>query len=217
MKLAHYIDHTLLRPDTSEEEVIRTCSEAREYGFFAVCIPPFHVGIAAERLRDSEVRVCTVVGFPAGYDHPESKEASLRKSIEDGAQEVDIVLNVSAVKSGRWEHVSREVHTLCGITRELQAKHKFIFETGLLTPEEIIQLCTIANRESVDFVKTSTGVYGEGASVEIVHILRGSLDDAIGIKASGGIRDRQMAASLIEAGASRLGTSRSIQIVQEES
>ena len=186
-----------------------------EHAFHSVCVPPIHVAYACRQVAGSDVVVCTVAGFPIGYDHAAAKESSLRTSVRAGAREVDIVINLSAVKSGKWKYVGDEINRLAHVTRLMGVTHKFIFETGLLDSEEIERLCTIANDTCVDFVKTSTGFFGEGATVPVIQSLRRMLNPEIRIKASGGIADYAAAINLIKAGADRLGTSKGVQIIQQ--
>lgn len=214
MNLAPYIDHTLLKPDATKEEIRTVCEEAAEYAFFSVCIPPCYVQFASRILKGTSVTICTVAGFPAGYDHPDTKELSLRNSISHGAREIDVVINVAAVKSANWEMVSDEIRQVGNICRLSDVVFKSIFEVSLLTHNELVQLCSIVNTEGADFAKTSTGVYGSGATTTDVMSMRKLLDREIQIKASGGIRSRHAAIQLIRAGADRLGTSSSIDIIR---
>ena len=216
MNLSLYIDHTALKPGTSRSDISRLCKEAIAHNLHAVCVPPIHVSYAAKCLEGSEVTVCTVAGFPIGYDHAAAKESSIRTSVRAGATEVDIVINMAAVKSQRWGYVADEMRRLANVTRLLNVTHKFIFETGLLDTEEIERLCTIANDVGVDFVKTSTGMFGSGATVEVIQQLRRLLNREIRIKASGGIASYVSAVNLIKVGADRIGTSKGVDIIQQQ-
>ncbi|MEL6863654.1 MAG: deoxyribose-phosphate aldolase [Bacteroidota bacterium] len=213
MELAKFIDHTLLRPDCTKEDIARICQEAIEHQFAAVCVPPYYVKNAANILSEHRIKVATVVGFPMGYSAISAKVEEIKRAMNEGVDELDIVVNLNAVKNGDWAHVRNEVDS---ITRAVHLKGKIIkviMETGLLEKDEIIRLCNICTDISVDFVKTSTGFSGDGASVEIIELLRSQLSDSIKIKASGGIRTAQQANELIVAGANRLGTSSGIAIL----
>lgn len=216
MNLATYIDHTLLKPDCSQDSIQQLCNEALEFGFYGVCVPPYYVAFARKLLSGAMVRVTTVAGFPIGYVPMETKETTIHQCIESGADEIDIVINVSAVKSSDWDYVKDEIRHLSFITREVGLLHKFIFETGLLEKEEIQRLCTICNGEGVDFVKTSTGFFGRGPNADLITNLRRMLEPEIKIKASGGIRDYPTAMALIKAGADRLGCSASVEIIKSK-
>jgi deoxyribose-phosphate aldolase len=213
MNLASKIDHTLLKADATEKEVKRLCAEAKEYGFAAVCIPPYFVRKCKLWLKDSEVKVATVVGFPLGYSHTPAKVEEARRAIDEGADEVDMVINIIALKAGDWNYLKNELTSVATIVQLRGGKLKVILETGLLTNDEIVKACELCAEMTVDFVKTSTGFTPVGATVEAVKLLRASLPKAIKIKASGGIRDKAFALQLIEAGADRLGCSASVSIV----
>jgi deoxyribose-phosphate aldolase len=213
LNLASYIDHTLLRPNATKNDIQQLCEEALEFDFHSVCIPPFFVAFADRLLRDSDVAVCTVAGFPAGFDYSDTKELSVSNSINNGAREIDIVTNVAAVTSGNWELVQAEIRQLGNICRQSDVIFKCIFEVSLLKYDDLELLCGVVNDEGVDFAKTSTGVYGTGATPTEVMQMRRLLNREIRIKASGGIRTRHSAIQLIRAGADRLGTSRGIDII----
>ncbi|MBL0310972.1 MAG: deoxyribose-phosphate aldolase [Bacteroidetes bacterium] len=213
MNLASRIDHTLLRADTSEKEVQQLCAEAKEYGFAAVCIPPYFVRKCRLWLEDSRVKVATVVGFPMGYAHTPAKVEEARRAIDEGAHEIDMVINLIAVKAGDWNYLKNELTSAATIVQLRGGKLKVILETGLLTREEIVKTCELCTEMTVDFVKTSTGFIEPGATVEGVQLLRSLLPKSIKIKASGGIRDKDFAMKLVEAGADRLGCSASVSIV----
>ncbi len=207
MELNHKIDHTFLKPDAKEEDIRRLCDEALQYGFAAVCIPPFYVPLAAEMLADSSVAVATVIGFPLGYSCTAAKVEEIKKAINDGAEELDVVVNLCAVKSGRWNVVRNDMDAVIRAAHLKGKIVKIIIETGLLTDEEMKRLCQMAAELEADFVKTSTGFNGPGASVEVVRKLRKCLPKGAKIKASGGIRTPEFAQELVEAGADRLGAS----------
>ncbi len=207
MELNQKIDHTFLKPDCKEEDIQRICSEAVQFGFAAVCIPPFYVPLAAETLADSSVAVATVIGFPMGYSCTAAKVEEIKRAINDGAEELDVVVNLCAVKSGQWNAVRNDMDAVIRATHLKGKIIKFIIETGLLTEEEVKRLCELSAGLGADYVKTSTGFNGPGASVEVVRKLRKCLPKGTKIKASGGIRTPEFAQELVEAGADRLGTS----------
>lgn len=216
-EIAAYIDHTLLRPDATQEQVLQLCDEARNYCFAAVCVPPCYVQAAAERLGPgARVKVATVVGFPLGYQHPKVKFLETHQAIEDGAHEIDVVLNISFMKSGRYSEIQNELSDLANFCHLKKAELKVIIETALLAKDEIVKACEICSAAGVDFAKTSTGFASGGARVEDVQLMRRTLPSHIKIKASGGIKTYADALALIQAGADRLGCSASIQIVKHE-
>lgn len=214
MNLAPYIDHTLLKADASEKEIKKLCAEAKEHGFAAVCIPPYFVRKCSLWLKGSDVKVATVVGFPLGYSHTPAKVEEARRAIDEGAHEIDMVINIIALKAGDINYLKNELTSVATITQLRGGKLKVILETGLLTEKEIITACNLCAEMTVDFVKTSTGTIPQGASVDVVKLLRANLPKSIKIKASGGIRERAFALELIEAGADRIGTSSGLKIVQ---
>jgi deoxyribose-phosphate aldolase len=213
MNLASKIDHTLLKADASEAEVKKLCDEAIEHGFCAVCIPPYYVRKAKTWLNGSKVKVATVVGFPLGYAHTPAKVEEARRAIDEGANEIDMVINIIALKAGDVNYLKNELTSVATITQLRGGKLKVILETGILTEHEIILGCELCKEMSVDFVKTSTGFAKQGATVEAVKLLRAHLPKSIKIKASGGIKTKEFALQLIEAGADRLGSSASVDIV----
>lgn len=214
MQLAEKIDHTILKPDCTLEEIKGVCEEAKSNGFFSVCIPPFYVKDAAQCLENTPVKVTTVIGFPMGYATTPAKVEEIKRAIDDGADEVDAVVNICAIKSGNWNYVRNDIDSMTRIAH-LRGKHiKIILETGLMTQEELAKLCKICTDSEVDFVKTSTGILAAGANVDTVSWLRANLPASIKIKASGGVRSYHDAQRLVEAGADRLGSSASVQIIQ---
>lgn len=213
MNLASRIDHTLLKADTSEREVKKLCAEAKEFGFVAVCIPPYFVRKCKLWLTDSNVKVATVVGFPLGYAHTPAKVEEARRAIDEGADEIDMVINIIALKAGDWNYLKNELTSAATIVQLRGGKLKIILETGLLTESEIIKACELCKEMSVDFVKTSTGFTQPGATIEAVKLLRANLPKSIKIKASGGIRDKEFALQLIEAGADRIGSSAGVSLI----
>lgn len=215
--IASYIDHTLLKPKATADMVLRLCDEATEYGFAAVCVPPYYVALAKERLSAGNlVKVATVVGFPLGYQHPKAKFLETHQAVSDGASEIDVVMNIAAFKSGKYAEVENELGDLAKFCHLKEAKLKVIIETALLSPEEIEKACELCVAADVDFVKTSTGFASRGASVDDIKLMRRVLPSAVKIKASGGIKTFADAQALIQAGADRLGCSASVQIVKDE-
>ncbi len=215
MDISPKIDHTILKADTLKDEVKRCCEEALQFGFAAVCVPPYFVPDAAKWLEEKPVKVATVVGFPMGYSAVSAKVEEIKRAITDGADELDAVVNIAAVKNANWKYLRNEIESLTTACHMKGKILKLILETALLTEDEIRTLCELCVEAQVDFVKTSTGFNGAGASVEVVRLLRSLLPENIQIKASGGIRDRTFALQLIEAGASRIGTSAGVAIVQQ--
>jgi len=215
MQIASYIDHTILKPTCLVSEIQRVCSEAVEYGFAAVCIPPPFVKRAKTILAPTSVKVATVVGFPFGYAGAEAKVAETVLAIVDGADEIDIVINLIALKNGDWEYLQKEIHPVMEIVRQRKKLIKVIIESGVLTQEEIVRCCELYSKAGVDFIKTSTGYAEKGATLEAVQLMKQHLPSSIKIKASGGIRSYSFAKQLIDAGAARLGCSASVAIVKE--
>lgn len=209
--IASMIDHTVLKPDACEQDIDTLCKEAMQYSFATVCVNGTWVKRAAANLRGSQVRVCTVVGFPLGASIPEVKAYEAQRAIRDGATEIDMVINVGALKSGDIKAVERDIRTVveaCG-PRILV---KVIIETALLTREEKIIACQLSKKAGAHYVKTSTGFAKSGATVEDVALMREVVGEELGVKASGGIRDYDAAQAMVDAGATRLGTSASVKI-----
>lgn len=213
--LARYIDHTLLRPEATREEILRVCEEALAYGFAAVVVNPYWVREVARRLEGSAVRPCTVVGFPLGATFSDVKVYETRRAIFEGAREIDMVINIGALKSGQGEIVEQDIRAVVEACHEFGVLCKVILETALLTEEEKVKACVLAKRAGADFVKTSTGFSKGGATIEDVLLLRRVVGPEMGVKAAGGIRDAEMARRLLQAGATRLGASAGVKIVQE--
>lgn len=209
------IDHTLLKPEATEGDVRRVCEEAAHFGFAAVCVSPFWVRVAAEALRDASVRVCTVIGFPLGANRLEVKLAEARAALGEGATELDMVLNVGALRSGFLDSVREEIAALAGAAHASGAILKVILETCLLTREEKIMACRLAIEARADFVKTSTGFSTGGATVEDVRLLRETVGSGLGVKASGGVRTLAALQEMVRAGATRIGTSSGVGILRE--
>ena len=215
MYINSYIDHTVLKPTTTLQDVEQLCREAIQYQFAAVCIPPLYVKKATALVAGTAVKVATVIGFPFGYSAIEAKVAETVLAIVDGADELDLVINISAIKNKDWQFLASEINAILPIIRNKNKVIKIIIESGILTDEEITTCCDLYGAAGVDFMKTSTGYAATGATVEAVALMRKHLADAVQIKASGGIKNYTFAKALIEAGATRLGCSSSIKIVEE--
>ena len=213
MELAKYIDHTLLKPDAKKEAIEKLCLEAKEYGFASVCVNPTWVPLATEILKDSDVKVCTVIGFPLGATTPEVKRFETENAIQNGAEEVDMVINIGALKSGEDELVKRDIKAVVEAAKG-KALVKVIIETCLLTEDEKVRACKLSVEAGADYVKTSTGFSTGGATVEDIKLMRETVGPNIGVKASGGVRTLQDAKAMIEAGATRIGASSGIAIVK---
>ncbi|NML22770.1 deoxyribose-phosphate aldolase [Pseudoflavitalea sp. G-6-1-2] len=216
MDIAPYIDHTLLKPVMTLEDCKNLCDEAATYGFAAVCLPPPLVKNAKAMLKQSTVKVATVIGFPFGYSAAKAKVFEVQQAIEDGADELDMVINLVALKNKAWSYLEGEAKHIIEAAHKNDRVLKVIIESGVLTNEEIIHCCELYGNMGVDFLKTSTGYAEKGASVEAVQLMREHLPASVKIKASGGIRTAQFAKQLIGAGADRLGCSASVAIVKEE-
>ncbi len=213
MNIAKFIDHTVLKPTTLISDIEKVCAEAKQYEFAAVCVPPNFVKGAKILLQGSAVKVATVIGFPFGYSAVEAKIAEILLAIVDGADELDVVINISAIKNNDWQFLADEINHIMPIIRSKNKVIKIIIESGVLTDEEIIKCCDIYGLAGIDYLKTSTGYAEKGASVEAVQLFRKHLPDNIQIKASGGIRDYAFAKQLVDAGATRLGCSAGVAIV----
>ena len=210
-----YIDHTLLRPTATVDDVRRLCREARDHAMAAVCLFPHYVPLAREILRNTRIKIATVIAFPFGVTFTEIKAAEMRAAAARGADEADFVINIAQLKSGDDAAVETEMQFLANASRGLGVLSKFIIETGYLNDDEKLRVCRIANRVRPDFMKTSTGYGPAGARVEDVKLMRTALLPEIQIKASGGIRSHREALALLQAGASRIGTSSGVVIVEE--
>ncbi|MCW3462953.1 deoxyribose-phosphate aldolase [Chitinophaga nivalis] len=215
MNINRYIDHTILKPTTVLEDIKQLCMQCVEYDFAAACVPPPYVKLAKQFLGATNTKVATVIGFPFGYSAIEAKVAETVLAIVDGADELDVVINISAIKNNDWEYLEKEIAHLMYIVREKQKVIKIIIESGILLEEEIVKCCQLYSKYGVDFMKTSTGYAEKGATVEAVKLMRANLPENIQIKASGGIRTFAFAAELIAAGATRIGASASVNIVEE--
>lgn len=213
--LAAMIDHTLLKPEATYAQIAQLCQEARDHGFAAVCVNPIHVRRCAELLQNSAVRVCTVIGFPLGATLPEVKVYETRQAIDDGAAEIDMVINIGALKSQDHDAVARDISSVVQTAHAAGALVKVIIEAALLTDEEKTIACQLCRDAGADFVKTSTGFGPGGATVHDVALMRRVVGPTMGIKAAGGIRTLRDADHLIAAGATRLGASASVKIMAE--
>ncbi len=214
MDLASYIDHTNLKPTATETDIRQLCAEAVDYRFRTVCVPPVYVLYATDLLAGTPVKVTTVIGFPLGYASVRTKVVEAEKALEDGATELDMVMNLARFKSVAYESVREEIRTLGGLTRAKGALLKVIIETAYLDESEIGIACELCTEAGADFVKTSTGFAPAGAVLEQVRLIRSLLPDTIGVKASGGIKTAEQARDFIAAGASRIGTSSGVSMVQ---
>lgn len=214
-EIARMIDHTLLKPDATQDQIAQLCYEARKYGFAAVCVNPTWVKLCSQLLKGSPVRVCTVVGFPLGATPTEVKAYEAQQAIDDGATEVDMVINIGALKSKDYALVERDIATVARICHAGGAILKVILETALLTDEEKVIACQLAKAAGADFAKTSTGFGPGGATVHDVELMRQVVGAEMGVKAAGGIRSYQDAQAMIAAGATRIGASAGVQIVQQ--
>lgn len=214
-RLAHMIDHTLLKPDATQDQIAQLCYEARKYGFASVCVNPANVGLCAQLLKGSDIPVCAVVGFPLGATPTEVKVFETQQVIRDGATEVDMVINVGALKSRDYELVERDIASIARACHAGNTILKVIIEAALLTGEEKVVACQLAKVAGADFVKTSTGFGPGGAVLEDVALMRRVVGPTMGVKAAGGIRTYEDAQKMIAAGASRIGASASVKIMQE--
>jgi len=214
MDLNEYIDHTNLNRSATKSEIEKLCKEAVEYKFASVCVHPYYVAYAKKLLKKSKVKVCTVVGFPLGMNTTEVKVYETENALKNGADEIDMVINVAALKDEEFYYVGKEIKKIRDVAKDKVLK--VIIEECCLTEDEIVRITRICNECKVDFIKTSTGFDEHGATMEAVHIIRENKKDNIGIKASGGIRDYETAMKFIEAGATRIGTSSGVKIMEGE-
>ncbi len=217
MKINHYIDHTILKPVTVIAQIKNVCAEAKQYEFAAVCVPPLFVKKSKELLEDSEVKVATVIGFPFGYSAIEAKLAEILLAIVDGADELDVVINFTAIKNNDWLYAANEINHLMPVIKKKDKVIKVIIESGVLTQDELLKCCELYGAAGIDYLKTSTGFAEKGATLEAVKTMRENLPEHVKIKASGGIKTFEFANQLIAAGATRLGCSASVAIIEEQS
>lgn len=213
MEIAKYIDHTLLKPEATKDQVEKLCAEAKQYNFASVCVNPTWVKLASELLEGTDVKVCTVIGFPLGANTPETKAFESVNAVTNGATEVDMVINIGALKSGNIELVQKDIEAVVNAVKG-KALVKVIIETSLLTDEEKRTACELSVKAGADYVKTSTGFSTGGATVEDIKLMRETVGPDIGVKASGGVRTSEDAKAMIEAGATRIGASSGIAIVE---
>ena len=212
MKLNKYIDHTLLKPDASQEQIETLIEEAKKYDFASVCVNPTWVSFAAQALKGTDVKVCTVIGFPLGANTPELKAFETSDAIQNGANEIDMVINIGALKSRNFDLVERDIRAVVEAAKGTLVK--VIIETCLLTDDEKVKACQIAQKAGADFVKTSTGFSTGGATVEDVALMRKTVGPDMGVKASGGARSYEDALAFIKAGATRIGASSGVAIME---
>ncbi|MCR3761786.1 deoxyribose-phosphate aldolase [Clostridium felsineum] len=215
MEIANIIDHTALKPDTTKEQILKLIEEAKKYKFASVCVNPRWVKLASMELKGSKVKVCTVIGFPLGASTTETKVFETKNAIENGAEEVDMVISIGDLKNENNDYVKRDIEEVVKTAKE-KAIVKVIIETCLLTDEEKIRVCKLAKDAGADFVKTSTGFSTAGAKAEDIELMRKTVGDNMGVKASGGIHTREEALQMINSGATRIGASASITIISEE-
>lgn len=211
MEYNKLIDHTILKPDASIEAIKKICQEAKEYNFMSVCVNPAYISLCKEELKGSDVKVCTVIGFPLGATLPQAKVAETREAVMEGADEIDMVINVTMLKAKNDNYVYEEIER---VRRSCVGKVlKVIIETCLLTDEEKVRACLLAKKAGADFVKTSTGFSTGGATVHDVALMRKTVGDDMGVKASGGVRTHEDLLAMVEAGANRIGTSAGPKII----
>lgn len=213
MKIQNYIDHTLLKPGSTEEQIKKVCAEAREYGFASVCVNAYYTSLVRKELEGTEVKTCVVVGFPLGATTKEVKAFETNQAIQNGAQEIDMVINIGALKSKKYDDVKEDIEAVVEAANG-KALVKVIIETCLLTEEEKVKACEISKEAGADFVKTSTGFSTGGATVEDIKLMRETVGPNMGVKASGGVRTKEDAEAVIAAGATRIGASASIAIAE---
>ncbi len=215
MNIEKYIDHTILKPDTPKDAVIKICEEAKEYNFYSVCVNPYYVPLVKSELEGSDVKITAVVGFPLGASTKESKAFEAKQAVENGANEIDMVINIAALKNKEYDVVKDDIKAVVDAIKD-KAILKVIIETCLLTEDEKVKACELSKEAGAHFVKTSTGFSTAGATVEDIKLMRKVVGEEMGVKASGGIRDKEKAIAMIEAGATRIGASSSVAIVSGE-
>jgi deoxyribose-phosphate aldolase len=214
--IARMIDHTILKQDSTEEQVSKICEEARKYSFATVCVNPCWVAFCAEKLKGTPVKVCTVIGFPLGASCIKTKEYETQNVIDDGAKEIDMVINIGKLKSKDYDYVFNDVNKVALVCKKNNALLKVIIEACLLTDEEKIAACIISKEAGADFVKTSTGFSTSGATVGDVALMRKVVGSALGVKAAGGIKTYEDMMAMVESGADRVGASASVKIISEQ-
>jgi deoxyribose-phosphate aldolase len=211
MEYNRLIDHTLLKPDATRKEIEKLCYEAKEHDFASVCVNPCWVSYCSELLKDCRVNVCTVIGFPLGATSTKAKVEEIKEAIKDGAKELDMVINIGKLKDGDYDYVEKEIHALKEACGNLVLK--VIIETCLLTDEEKVKACELSKKAGADFVKTSTGFSKGGATVHDVALMRKTVGPKMGVKASGGVKNKEEMKQMVEAGATRIGTSHGLELV----
>lgn len=211
-QLAKIIDHTILKPDATKEEIIKICEEAKKYNFASVCINPSRIKLAKDILAGSEVNICTVIGFPLGATSTESKRFEAEQAIKDGATEVDMVINIGRLKDKDYDYVYNDIKAVVEVAKS-RALTKVIIETCLLNDDEKVMACNLAKKAKADFVKTSTGFSTKGAITEDIKLMRKTVGETMGVKASGGVKTYDQAMEMINNGATRIGASASIAII----
>ncbi len=216
LNVAKTIDHTLLKPDATADQVAQLCYEAKKYHFASVCVNPTHVKLCSELLKGTDVKVCTVIGFPLGASATEVKVYEAQVALRNGATEIDMVINIGALKAKDLDLVAKDIRSVVATVHAAGALVKTIIETSLLTNEEKVMVCLIAKEAGADFVKTSTGFSGGGATVEDVALMKRTVGPTVGVKASGGVRTREDALNMIKAGATRIGASAGVKIIQTD-
>ena len=214
--MGRYVDHTLLKPDATKDQIAQLCYEAKKYEFASVCVNPTHVKLSAELLKGSNVDVCTVIGFPLGASSPAVKAFETETALNDGATEIDMVINVGALKAKDFDLVAQDINGVVRMAHASGAIVKVIIETSLLDEDEKVTACLLSKEAGADFVKTSTGFSGGGATVEDIALMRKVVGPEMGVKASGGVRDYEDAKNMVQAGATRIGASAGVKIVQGE-
>ena len=214
MNIAKYIDHTNLKSYATKEDIIKLCEEAKKYGFYAVCVNPYRVKLAKEHLKGTDIKVASVIGFPLGATPTEVKVFEAKKALENGADELDMVINIGALKDKDYEYVKKDIEDVTKVAHEKGAIVKVIIETCYLSEEEKEIACKLAMEAGADFVKTSTGFGTGGATIEDVKLMRKVVGDKLGVKAAGGIRTYEEALAMINAGANRIGTSSGVKIIE---
>lgn len=214
--VARMIDHTLLKPDATPDQIAQLCYEARKYEFASVCVNPAHVKLCADLLRGTRVKVCTVIGFPLGASAPDVKAFETETALRDGATEIDMVINIGALKGRDYDLVAQDIAGVVLVAHAAGAVVKVIIETALLSEEEKVTACLLSKEAGADYVKTSTGFSGGGATVEDIALMRRVVGPEMGVKASGGVKDYADAKSMVEAGATRIGASAGVKIAQDE-
>lgn len=214
MEIESYIDHTLLKPEATEEQIVKICGEAKKFSFASVCVNPFYTSLVRRKLEGSNVKTCVVIGFPLGANTKEVKAFETENAIENGAQEVDMVINIGALKDKKYDVVEEDIRAVVEKANG-RALVKVIIECCLLNKEEMLKACELSVKAGANFVKTSTGFSTGGAREEDVALMRKTVGTEVGVKASGGIRDFKTTKAMIEAGANRIGASAGIKIVEE--